>query len=372
MQYKSKKKNNTKLSKKHINNELSKGRRLTRELSKLFTCNTIGGTTKFMEAIFEKGLYHDFKIKFNDTLFPIHLQYLAINSTFFSELYRKKQQKNKKYTIEVLHYRRLDNKPMDPDYFKHFLKVIYYGNNDIEFLKDKKITDIIEYSRLLNFLQYDNNIDTIKDMIKGIINEDKPELIFNKMITVIEDKGKHHALQRIRSYSINKEQLDNIMQKNDSSEEPNIIVPKIDTIIKYNSKNKIKKARRKLTKIDISNKHRHIRNKQNSFYNKSHNYVIYKGSCNNCSLTIKHKYDRDTLAYQYGITYKLKDGLDFKYLKYLLNLYDDEPFHFKRRLIGICNLEPKQILKLDEKYHKVAFISYSFRNIRQDNIKYVN
>lgn len=87
------------------------------------------------------------------------------------------------------------------------------------------------------------------------------------------------------------------------------------------------------------------------------------GKCpKKCDRISKFK-NTKSLAEEICKVYKPINGLDFTQTNYLLNIFCDDNFGFRRRIIGLCNINIEDLTKFNKMYHEVAASTYLFQRL---------
>jgi hypothetical protein len=106
-------------------------------------------------------------------------------------------------------------------------------------------------------------------------------------------------------------------------------------------------------------------------YNINDTKHTYKDNCGSyCraymtgSVNIKSKFENTkTIAEEICKIYDPIEDLDYNYTNYLLELFADESFDFRRKIIGISNLKIGDLIRFDPIYHEVAASTYLFQRL---------
>jgi len=249
-----------------------------------------------MLKLTKNGAYSDITVIFNKKEYKLHILLLAEISEYFNCVY--KNTFKDKNLIEI-NFEQIDGKLLDNKYFDIWINSIYQNVFDAsDIIIQSSFIDIIEFHRLLDYFKH---IDIEKYDLRDII----------------------------------KKKLDDIKSiKNDMDEFVNDYTNK--TILKYIGR---------------------------TCGNMKYNTPGFQSSCictgtigvrcsYSCALT--KYYDKIKLPSELELGtnfYKIDEKITCEYVKFLFKLVDDDIY--KEKIIGISNIQLKDISEFDVKFHKL-------------------
>ncbi len=240
-----------------------------------------------MLELCKSGAYSDLTLIFNGKEYKLHSVLLGKVSKYFKcinkNIFREKDK------IE-LNFKQIDNELLDTKYLDCFIENIYDGKFDTTIFESSSIIDIIEYYRLLDYLQFEGTADYKLD-----------NLITNKLDKCIPKYNDMDEMFKIycEKYNINK--ICNVYYQ--SSFSPQYCQDPI------------------IMKICCSRGHSIITNLQEPSY------------------------------FGLGVNfYETDNKITYNYVEYLFQMISDEKY--RNIILGISNLDLNDIDKFDAKYHK--------------------
>lgn len=246
---------------------------------------------KYMYNVFKFGEYSDIIVKFNNKEYKLHLLLLKDKSLYFCNISKKKFKEQSR--IEII-FEQLNGQLLNTSFFDSFIDAVY---DNIFCISDKfNICEIVEFYRLLDYLQYTE---------------------------IIQFKFNEHIIQQLNKCVPIKNNVDDIIKQ-------------------YIN----------LTPL------RYLGKKYSSVQGNSCDIMIDVTCWNGCKLSTGFKNPRNIIYNQIQQIhldkidfYELDYNITYPYVEYLFKLVSDDSH--RNKIIGISNLQIKDLDFFDKKYHKL-------------------